>query len=186
MTIIASLSPRRPGFDSSPIHVRFVIDRVALGQVFLRILQFLPVSIISLILHIHSEFNSPLLSERQVGKVWQPSNTAMLLRLSMWFGRKNISTFCLQVRWQDFFVRRFLVLVCQPNAACKLYLKILHLLHFIVSEMNSSSRADFIRCTIDACSYSARQDTSSQQHKVHHQESRSVGLCLQQYLLRRK
>jgi hypothetical protein len=41
------------------------------------------------------------------------------------------------VRWQDFFVRRILVLVCQPNALCKLYLKILHLLHFIVSEMNS-------------------------------------------------
>lgn len=40
------------------------------------------------------------------------------------------------MRWQDFFVRRFLVLVCQPNALCKLNLKILHLLHFVVSEMN--------------------------------------------------
>jgi hypothetical protein len=63
LTIVASLSPRRPGFDSRPIHVRFVIDRVALGQVFLRILQFLSVSIISLVLHIHSQLNSSLLSE---------------------------------------------------------------------------------------------------------------------------
>ena len=43
----------------------------------------------------------------------------------------------LQVRWQDFFVRHILVLVCQANAFCKLYLKILHLLCVVVSEMNS-------------------------------------------------
>ena len=83
LTIIASLSSRRPGFDSRPIHVRFVIDRVALGQVFLRTLQFLSVSIISLILHINSQLNSSLLSEGQLGEVWQHSNTAMFFRLSM-------------------------------------------------------------------------------------------------------
>ena len=33
--LVAGLSPRRPGFDPGPVHVRFVVDKVALGQVFL-------------------------------------------------------------------------------------------------------------------------------------------------------
>ena len=137
---IAFLSPRRPGFYSRPIHVSFVIARVALGHSFLRILQFLPVSIISLILHIHSQLNSSLLSEGQVGEFLQLSNAAMFFRLPMWFRRKNISTFCLEIPASA--LARFLFtahscLVCQPNALCKLYLKILHLLHFFVSEMKS-------------------------------------------------
>jgi hypothetical protein len=126
LTIIASLSPRRPGFDSRPFHVRFVIDRVTLGQVFLRIFQFLPVSIISLILHIQSQLNSPLLSEGRVDDGCDLEGTIFLLSVL-----KE-----LQVRWQDFFVRRCPVLVCQPNTLYKLYLKTLHLLHLVVSEMN--------------------------------------------------
>jgi hypothetical protein len=39
--LVAGLSPRRPGL----IHVRFVVDKVALGQVFLRVLRFSPVNI---------------------------------------------------------------------------------------------------------------------------------------------
>jgi hypothetical protein len=38
----AGLSPRRPG----SIHAGFVVDKVALGQVFLRVLRFSPVSVI--------------------------------------------------------------------------------------------------------------------------------------------
>jgi hypothetical protein len=33
--LVAGLSPRRPGFDPGSAHVGFVVDKVALGQVFL-------------------------------------------------------------------------------------------------------------------------------------------------------
>jgi hypothetical protein len=49
--LIAGLSPRRPGFDSGSVHVGFVVDKVALGQVFLRVLRFSPVSFIPPVLH---------------------------------------------------------------------------------------------------------------------------------------
>lgn len=41
------MSPRRPGFDPRSAHVRFDVEKVALEKVFLRILQFFPVSIIT-------------------------------------------------------------------------------------------------------------------------------------------
>jgi hypothetical protein len=44
--LVAGLSPRRPGFAPGSVHVGFVVDKVALGQVFLRVLPFYPVSII--------------------------------------------------------------------------------------------------------------------------------------------
>jgi len=44
--LVAGLSPRRPGFAPGSVHVGFVVDKVALGQVFLRVLRFSPVSII--------------------------------------------------------------------------------------------------------------------------------------------
>jgi len=109
---------------------------MALGQVFLRILQFF----ISLILHIHSQLNYSLLSEGQVGEVWQLSTQQCSLGCTCDLDGKIFPLSVLkvlQVRWQDFFARRILVLVCQANAFCKLCLKILHLLRLVVSEMNS-------------------------------------------------
>jgi hypothetical protein len=44
--LVAGLLPRRPGFALASVHVGFVVDKVALGQVFLRVLRFSPVSII--------------------------------------------------------------------------------------------------------------------------------------------
>jgi hypothetical protein len=44
--LLAGLSPRRPGFDPGSVHVEFVVDKVALWQVFLRILRFSPVNFI--------------------------------------------------------------------------------------------------------------------------------------------
>jgi hypothetical protein len=32
--LVAGLSSRRPGFDPASVHVRFMVDKVALGQVF--------------------------------------------------------------------------------------------------------------------------------------------------------
>jgi hypothetical protein len=45
-SLVAGLSPRRPGFAPGSIHMGFVVDKVALGQVFIRILRFFPVYII--------------------------------------------------------------------------------------------------------------------------------------------
>jgi hypothetical protein len=51
--LVAGLSPRRPGFAPGPIYVGFVVDRVALGQVLLRVLRFSPVIIIPPGFHAH-------------------------------------------------------------------------------------------------------------------------------------
>jgi hypothetical protein len=42
---VADLSPRRPNFAPGSVHVGFAVDKVALGQVFLRVLRFSPVNI---------------------------------------------------------------------------------------------------------------------------------------------
>jgi len=44
--LFVGLPPRRPGFSPGRILVRFVVDEVALGQVFLPVLQFSPASVI--------------------------------------------------------------------------------------------------------------------------------------------
>jgi hypothetical protein len=49
--LVASLSPRSPGLDPGSVHVGFVVDEVALGQVFPRVLRFSPVNFIPPVLH---------------------------------------------------------------------------------------------------------------------------------------
>jgi hypothetical protein len=44
--LAAGLPQRRPGFDPGSVYVGFVVDKVALGQVFPRVLRFSPVNII--------------------------------------------------------------------------------------------------------------------------------------------
>jgi hypothetical protein len=39
-SLVAGLSPGRPGIAPGSIHVGFVVDKVALGQVFLRVVRF--------------------------------------------------------------------------------------------------------------------------------------------------
>jgi hypothetical protein len=46
--LFVGLSPLRLWFESGPVHVGFVVDKVALGQIFLRVLRFFTVSIIRL------------------------------------------------------------------------------------------------------------------------------------------
>jgi hypothetical protein len=48
---VSCLSLRRPEFDPRPAHMEFVMDEVALGKVFLRVLPFFPLSIILLMLN---------------------------------------------------------------------------------------------------------------------------------------
>jgi hypothetical protein len=38
--LLSACSPRRPDFSPSPVHVGFVVDKVALGQVSFRVLRF--------------------------------------------------------------------------------------------------------------------------------------------------
>jgi len=45
--LIVVFSPQETGFDPWSVHVRFVVDHVALEQVFFRAVQFCPVSIIT-------------------------------------------------------------------------------------------------------------------------------------------
>jgi hypothetical protein len=52
--------PRRPGFAPGSVHVGFVVDKMALEQVFLQVLRFSPVNIIPpwhymLIYHLQDE-----------------------------------------------------------------------------------------------------------------------------------
>ena len=54
---------QRPGFDPRPVYVRFVVEKVTLGKVFLR---FIHVSIIPQLVHIHL-FNSTLIRKT----IWQ-------------------------------------------------------------------------------------------------------------------
>jgi hypothetical protein len=39
-SLVAGFSSRRPRFEPGSIHVGFVVDKVALGQVFLRVIRF--------------------------------------------------------------------------------------------------------------------------------------------------
>jgi hypothetical protein len=62
-----------PGFDPKSGHVRFVVNKVALGQVFLRVATsvFPPVSVIPPMLYTHLHLH--VLPEGQTGEVWLPS-----------------------------------------------------------------------------------------------------------------
>jgi hypothetical protein len=47
----AGLSPQRPGFNPGSVHVGFVVDKVALEQVFSRVLRFSTVNFFPPVLH---------------------------------------------------------------------------------------------------------------------------------------
>jgi hypothetical protein len=67
---VAGLSRLRPGFDPSTVHMRFVIDKVALEVVLPAFLFPLPVSF-----HQHSTLvfiYTLLLPEGQTGEAWGP------------------------------------------------------------------------------------------------------------------
>jgi hypothetical protein len=61
------------GFDSRSDHVGFVVDQVAPGQVFVRVLWFTHVSIVPPMLHTHSFIYMLLLPEGQAVEAWAPS-----------------------------------------------------------------------------------------------------------------
>jgi hypothetical protein len=44
LAVVAALSPRRPGFDPRPVHVRFVVDELSLEQMFVQVFRGFPAS----------------------------------------------------------------------------------------------------------------------------------------------
>ena len=56
----------RPGFNPKPVHVGFVVDKVALGEWFLLILVFFPISITTQSQHLTLSLNKKL-KNRDVG-----------------------------------------------------------------------------------------------------------------------
>ena len=51
----------RPGINPTAVYVRFVVDKVATGQILLRVLQDSPVSIIPPLVHIHIHSSTTML-----------------------------------------------------------------------------------------------------------------------------
>jgi hypothetical protein len=49
--LVAGLSPRRRGFDPRSVNVGFVVDKVAMGQVFPRVFRFSPINFIPPVIH---------------------------------------------------------------------------------------------------------------------------------------
>lgn len=61
--VVGPLLRRRPGFKRRPVHVGFVVHKVAL-RLFSRVLQLPPVSMIPPLLPIHSSLTDCILSEK--------------------------------------------------------------------------------------------------------------------------
>jgi len=87
--LVTGLSPWRPGFDSRSVHEKFVVEEVALGKGFRRILPLSPVSIITPmsrdILHLHVAT-----IRRKNGQSLGTFQKSVLLRKSGIVGYENI------------------------------------------------------------------------------------------------
>ena len=75
--VFAGLSARAPEFDPRLANVVFVVDRVALGQIFLPVLRFSPVTIIAAFLHTHLYLDVAFI-RRTNGEAWEPSSSNII------------------------------------------------------------------------------------------------------------
>jgi hypothetical protein len=93
--LVTGLSPRRPGFAPGSVHVGFVVDKIALRQVFLRVLRVFPVNIIPPSLYIRILYG-------RWTQVWRPRFRDIVLphwhkeRGNIWGGktRKRCNSPC--------------------------------------------------------------------------------------------
>jgi len=90
--VSSGLSQRRPWFDPRSVHVRIVVDKVALGQGFLRALWLSRVSIIPPMLHTHIHLHAAL-ARRISARSLKTSRKAMLFQKSGSTGLKNVGTY---------------------------------------------------------------------------------------------
>ena len=77
--LLAGHSPHRNAFEPRPVRLGFVVDKVPLGQVLLRVLLFSPVSIVPPMLHTNI-YVVILSSEGQASEKWEPSKKAVLFQ----------------------------------------------------------------------------------------------------------
>jgi hypothetical protein len=63
MLFVADLSPRRAGFDRGPVYVGYVVVKVTTRKVFLQVLTFSFVNIISPMFHNNFHLNRAVISE---------------------------------------------------------------------------------------------------------------------------
>jgi hypothetical protein len=104
---VTGLSWRRPVFDLRSVFVRFVGGKVAVGQFFLPVLRFSPVSINPPLLHTHLHLHAAL-TRRTNGRSSGTFQKATLLRISGWKNTCSLLTSgrlkCLQLHCCSTFV----------------------------------------------------------------------------------
>ena len=61
MQLVAGLLPRRPIFNPRSVSVRFVVIKLAMGQVFLRVLLLSPINTIPAMVHTHLNLHAALI-----------------------------------------------------------------------------------------------------------------------------
>jgi hypothetical protein len=94
--LLAGLSLWSPEFNLTSVHVSFVVDVVSLGQVFLWICRFSPVSTIPLMLHTHLYLNVALI-RRMNGRSLESFQNTILFRKSGSIGYKYLRFLLLEV-----------------------------------------------------------------------------------------
>jgi hypothetical protein len=84
--VVTGLSSRRPGFDSRSVNLGFVVDKVALGQVFFpAVLRLSPVRMIPLVLH-KDVYRNTAVIRRTRGRslrIFKQNNVLRILRRTL-------------------------------------------------------------------------------------------------------
>ena len=105
---VAGLSLLWPLFDPRPVHVGFVVDKVALGTVFSPIISVCVLSTIPPVLHSNLYF-----STRTSGEAWEPSSKEMFFRI---LGRRGehwiVECFHIVFHWRCQLLRNFVLRLC--------------------------------------------------------------------------
>lgn len=84
---VAGLSRQRPWLDPRSIHVEFMVDNMALGHVFLPVIQFSPVSIILQMLHTHFCLRVPLTRRANWQSLGTLTSKALSFIREQWIGK---------------------------------------------------------------------------------------------------
>ena len=89
--LVTGLSPWRHRSDRGFVHVRHVVDKVVLGQISLPVLPFSHLSIIPLVAHTHSHFNT--IEKRTSVSSFKLSNKVIHFQMVRNIGEKITFTF---------------------------------------------------------------------------------------------
>jgi hypothetical protein len=84
--LVHDVSRQRFGFDPRSVYVGFMVDNMAIGQVFLPVLQFSPVSIIPPMFHTHFCQRFPLTSRTNWQSLGTLNSKALLFIGEHWTG----------------------------------------------------------------------------------------------------